>query len=377
MWKKVDTVVYYISPDFKFLPTIAIFSFLGAILKQINLANDKLLYTFNYDMINEKIKLISDKGCSIILFDSFETESVEDIQKAIEIFQEEVKCPIVSFITTKLNKYSKPFTGIWKIIELLYKTKNKYVNKEVSMVIGNKAGISHEKYHKFYCSDRSFASNVGLHFSTPDRFFLGTQTEIQWEWNKLCLDKFQLDKILHRANNIKHPIILDEINKLPISDKYTIIVTGLPICGKTTFIQKLKRKWDAEYNKGTIETNTDNINIDILEQWVVDSLTKNNSIIVELNSILLNLTRIIKKSMELKTPILIVEIKTPLKIQYLLNCLRVQTSKTPDTVLISKYTLDAHNKKCESPLYNIPCIIRIVYPFVLQPIDELWYKYSL
>ena len=73
MWKKVDTVVYYISPEFKFLPTIAIFSFIGSIVKNITVVNDdqKLEYLYDISIIKEKINLIAGKGASIILFDSF------------------------------------------------------------------------------------------------------------------------------------------------------------------------------------------------------------------------------------------------------------------------------------------------------------------
>ena len=118
MWKKVDTVVYYISPEFKFSQTIAIFSFIGSIVKNITVVSDdkKLEYLYDISIIKEKINLIAGKGASIILFDSFNTNEVGEIQKAIEIFQDNVNCPIVSFISTKLNKYSKPFTGMLKTL---------------------------------------------------------------------------------------------------------------------------------------------------------------------------------------------------------------------------------------------------------------------
>ena len=382
MWKKVDTVVYYISPEFKFLPTIAIFSFIGSIVKNITVVSDdqKLEYLYDISIIKEKINLIAGKGASIILFDSFNTDDVGEIQKAIEIFQDNVNCPIVSFISTKLNKYSKPFTGMLKIIELFYKNKNKTINKSLSMMIGNKAGRINRKNKKIDkgCADRAFACNAGLHFSIPERFFLGIQDFIKWEWDKNLLNKVQCSNLL-TVDSSKVPIILDEINKLPISNKYTIIVTGPSLCGKTTFINKLKRKWDADYNKGGVEINTENLsNTEQCETWITEILAKSQSVIIELNCIGLNMTKIIKKSMEFKTPILIIEIKATPKISYLLNCIRVQTAKSPDTTLIPLMYLNKYNKQYTRPAYSeIPCIKHIEFPFVMQQCDDLWFEYSL
>ena len=101
-------------------------------------------------------------------------EYIDDIRKSIELFQTEAGIPIISFISTRINKYSKPFTGMWKIIELLYRRESKTIEKPLSLVIGNKAGRINIKRRKIdkNCSDRAFAHNIKLNFTTPDRFFL-------------------------------------------------------------------------------------------------------------------------------------------------------------------------------------------------------------
>jgi DNA 3'-phosphatase len=383
MWKKVDTVVYYISPEFKFSATIAIFSFIGTIVKKITVVNDenKLEYLYDISLIKEKINLISEKGASIILYDSFATEFVDEVKKAIEIFQNDINCPIVSFISTKSNKYSKPFTGMIKIIELFYKNKNKTINKNLSIMIGNKAGRVGKNNRKIdkSCSDRAFAFNTGLHFSMPERFFLGNQNFITWEWDKHILNKPQREVLLNSASAITSPIILDKINILPVSTKYTIIVTGPPICGKTTLIKKLKRKWDADYNKGIIEINTSNLNnTEQAEKWVAEMLSKPQSIIIELTCIILNITKIIKKSMELGTPILIIEIKASPRILYLLDCIKVQQSASPDIILLARNYWNIYYKQYKKPTYDdILCVKHVEFPFIIQPSEEFWYEYSL
>ena len=270
-WKKCDTVVYYINPDFKFHQTIAMFSFVGSIVKRVipeldingekNNTYKQLDYLYDRQKIKEKIKSITDKGASIILYDSFKTDSLDEIQNAIETFQKDVECPIASFISTKANRYSKPFTGMCKFIELLYKGQNKKIKKSVSMVIGNKAGLISFKRRKLYntCTDRAFAYNIGLNFTTPERFFLELSKFSLWEWDGNILDKENRSILINNMYKIPIPIIIDEINKLPESNKYTVIVTGTPSCGKTTFAKKIKRKWDVDYNKGIVEIVSDNI----------------------------------------------------------------------------------------------------------------------
>ena len=49
MWKNVDTVIYYTHADFKFLPTIAIFSFIGTIVKRVIPDSGKTLNSHTYN----------------------------------------------------------------------------------------------------------------------------------------------------------------------------------------------------------------------------------------------------------------------------------------------------------------------------------------
>jgi len=390
MWKNVDTVIYYTHADFKFLPTIAIFSFIGTIVKrvipdsgpncEIPEEEKKLDYLYDVKIIKEKIKTITDKGASIVLFDSFRTEYVEDIQKAIEMFQTDMGCPMVSFMSTKANKYSKPFTGMMKIMELFYKNQNKTINKAMSMVIGNKAGRITFKRRKVDrgCADRAFANNAGLNFTTPDRFFLGKTHFSIWEWDTQILDKPNREMWVTNTNRMTVPILIDEINKLPKSDKYTIIVTGTPSCGKTTFAKKIKRKWDGDYNKGIIELISDNTaTIDAMDARIEEVLSNNQSIIADLTCTSVNVTRIVKKSMENKTPILIVEIRTNSKIAQLLDFMKVQTSISPDVITYTKLDWDKYYRQYIRPTYtNVPCVLHIEFPLVIKLSEEFWFEYS-
>lgn len=383
MWKTSDTVKYYLNTDFKFSQTVAIFSFIGSIVKKVvpNESSDKLLYIYDINIIKEKLKLITDNGASIILIDSFNTDSIDDIQKSIEIFQKDINYPIISFISTKHNKFSKPFTGIWKIIELLYKNKNKNINKSISMVIGNKAGRISLKLKKIDsgCSDRSFAYNIGLKFVTPDKFFLDDNKFNLWTWDAELFDKTLIESFVSNTNKMHIPIIHDEINKLCVSNKYTIIVTGSPSCGKTTFAKKIKRKWDIDYNKGLIENVSRNLmNICEIEKEMDIILSANKSVIVDLICIGEEITKIVKKSMENKSPILIIEIKTSRKIDQLLDFIKVQKALSSDINIFTKLEWNNYYRQYTQPTYmGVSCVRYIEFPLILELSDEFWFEYSI
>ena len=353
MWKHVDTVTYYISDDFKFSPSIAIFSFIGTIVKKVDLATAQPKYTFPEAILKEKMESIG--AASIIVYDSFNTTNLTSIKTAFEQFQKLIGCPMIAFFSTARNKYSKPFTGVWKLIELLYKKHEKTINKPSSLIIGNRAGrVTIKQIKKDRdCTDRAFANNISISFVTPEKFFLNDNKLSLWAWDTI-LNKKAREKLV--ADNKSVPIILDEIKLLPKSDKYTIIITGPPSCGKTTLAKKIKRKWDAENGIIEIVGETD--------------INKAPSVIIETQ----NLTNIIKASMEKLAPILIIEIQCDEYISQLIDFMKVQTQ---NSILKPKTYFAQYKFRRPKNIYeNIPCVRYVKFPLVLQSCEELWFEYS-
>ena len=375
MWKHVDTVTYYISDEFKFYPTVAIFSFIGTIIKKVEFSketlgeNIKIKYAFDELILKKRIESIN-TSVSIIIYDSFNTSNLNSIKYAFEQFQKLMGCPMVAFFSTAKNKYSKPFTGMWKIIELFYKKQNKSINKPTSLIIGNRAGritIKQDKKDKD-CSDRAFAHNIDISFVIPEKFFLNDTKLHLWSWDVTILNKLSRQKII--AKNAISPIILDEVNLLPKNNTYTILITGNPSCGKTTFAKKIKRKWDADYKMGVIELISD----DILTK-LTDNLGASRSVIIDGN---VCITSVIKTSMEKMTPILIIEIVTDEYVSQLLDFMKVQSTNSilrPKNY-ISQFYKHFYKKTCYKEKYaNIQCVRYIEFPLVLNSCEELWYEY--
>ena len=378
MWKSRNTIEYYIDENFTYSTNIAIFSFIGTIVKNVSGPNvHKLKYLYKFNNIKAKLDLIHNNGGSIIIIDSFNSVYLENIKNAIDMFKLEMGYPIISFLSTKQNKYSKPFTGIWEIIEFLYKNKLKKIDLAKSIVIGNKAGritLNKKKIDKS-CLDRSFAHNIGIFFTTPDSFFLEENKFILWTWSPDIIDKQTRAIWANNATKIEVPIILDELNKLPISDNYTIIITGGPSCGKTTFAKKIKRKWDCDYKRGMIEYVSDNtLHIDELIANMI--VLKNQSIIVDLTCYINNITKVIKQSMEDKKPILVLEIITNKPMLKLLDFIKVQQSKSNDVTICTTAVLNTYYSQYIKPDFKeIPCVRYIEFPLVINLSDAFWFEY--
>jgi hypothetical protein len=123
MWKYIDSVIYYISPEFKFNKSLVIFNFIDTLVKlKKNFTNVKLKYKYN--CIKTKLQEISANGASIIVFQSFYNDDLDHIKELFDLFICDTGLPITAFFTTERNKYMKPLNNIWKLIQLFYKKRD-------------------------------------------------------------------------------------------------------------------------------------------------------------------------------------------------------------------------------------------------------------
>lgn len=340
-----------------------------------------------FDNIKEKLTEIHEKGASIIVYHSCDFAG-EKYMRAFELLKEELQLPIVAFFSTCQNRYSKPFTGMWQLINLFYKKENKTINKETSMYIGNLAGRL--KYDKkrldASCDDRAFAHNIGMNFTTPERFFLNNTKLQLWSWDSNVLGIEERENVMRYNKKLYIPIILDEVKSMPKSNQYTIVIIGVPSCGKTTLAKKVKRKWDAEFklenahemNINIIESLSGNtLSIDEIITKLETNVSTGKSTIIDITTNNSNLLKIIRKSMEYKTPILLIEFQVNIHVAKLLNCVKIQTSNKPTDILFKEKQWDEYYKNYTPIDYKkIPCIKYLQYPVILQNSEALWLQYK-
>lgn len=385
MWKEVDTVIYYLHPNFKYNPALAIFSFIETIIpmEQSN-KDEEIKLKYCNDEIKPRLLEISEKGASIIIYHPIEIFRSEFLlnhaKKYFEKLIEDTDLPIVAFFSTKRNKYSKPFTNIWKLIELFYLKQNKTIDKSKSICVGHNAGriTATKKIIDYSCADRAFAHNVGIKFYTPEIIFQKSYKVVTWQYSPDIINQIDRKAVAEVKHRIIPPVIIDEINGLSKSDTYTLIITGPYSCGKTTLSKKIKRKWEADYKIGKVEHISENdYEIPEIENKIHETLKKKTSVIVDLNCILTNITKIIKVSMENKTPILIIEIKIEKELCRLLDFVKIQKSTNVKDCIITKYFWYEYYMQYKKPTYSIlPCVRHVEFPMTVELSEEYWYEYS-
>ena len=380
MWKDIDTVLYYIDPKFEFNESVAVFSLIDTLIKNTK----KLEYL--YDNIKLKLIDLNQRHASIIIIHSFYECDISYIKQKMDNMISDLQIPIIAFFSTKPNRYAKPFTNIWKVIEILYNRENKNINKSLSIYVGNAAGRVFRKmstYKKLIitnidksCSDRAFANNIGLTFYTPEMFFIGDLNPIMWNYGDNSINNDNKKLQLYAVNP---PIIKNELDKLDKCDKYIIIVTGPPSCGKTTLAEKIKKKLyvDSDINMTHISENNYQKSIESkLYSDITDAL-KDNSVIVDLDCYLINIQKINNIISNLKIKGLLIDINLPFNMCVLFNFIKVQNSKKPD-ILFKEISIfdNFYNQYIKSSVEIMSNLIYIKFPLQINISEEFWFIYT-
>ncbi|CAH2312051.1 bifunctional polynucleotide phosphatase kinase isoform X1, partial [Pelobates cultripes] len=128
-----------------------------------------------------------------------------------------------------MGMYRKPVTGMWDY--LCEKGDDGFpVQKEDCLYVGDAAGRSanwapDRKKKDFSCSDRLFALNIGLKFSTPEEFFLGWKTA-----------PFHLPNFDPRTLDPNAPLH-DPAASLISPPTEVAVTVGFPAVGKSKFVK--------------------------------------------------------------------------------------------------------------------------------------------
>lgn len=386
-----SSIIYYISNNFTYMPSIACFNLYDTLVKRKNSASSNMSDIIIYDeIVNITLNNLNNKASFVIFTDQINKSfnSIKLLLKKITIL---LKFPFIIICSTKDNCFKKPNTNMWKILENLYKFKEKTINVDKSLYIGSQAG-DYIKSTKNYNSDvdRAFAYNLGLKFTIPCSFFTKDILAIKWRWNNNVLNNNQKRELLETSKKLSEPDLFVELKKINTSknptDTVVFLILAPPSSGKTTLCNRIKESWDKEMqhitNKLLI---TDRNNYTSSNQYynAIDIFLQNNRSIIIKNDFYTecgydNLFKLLNKY---KIFTLVINIDINHNIPYLLNCIKIQVSKYHTNERINFKKINEYYKRTDvdkisnrdiSTHHNV---LYINYPFVIRERKEFWYKY--
>ena len=235
-WQRLDSIYYYINPiRNKESCKIAAFDWDHTIIKPNKTIHPQNIndWKFCYQNISDKLLSLSKEGYLIIVFSNQSALNKPDRKDIILGRIKEVlratQLPLNFIISGSNDKYRKPNTGMWDILDNLF---NISVDKSNSFYVGDAAGRQYLSSTKkdFSSSDRYFAYNIGIPFMTPEEYFLNDTQKNYVYIDDLPLQQFKLLNSHHRFCN-PHIVISKNIPEL-------IIMVGYPSCGKSSFVKK-------------------------------------------------------------------------------------------------------------------------------------------
>lgn len=352
--KKENIGIWIWIPDnYQFKQSIAFFTLKNNLLIKNelykNTSNSNLINNAEYVLVSPLENLI--KNATIVIYENYATQELVDMY----ITYIANKIPSIAIFSFIKNRYSKPFTGGYELLNELAITTNKdfKFNTKLSIMVSNNIGIN-----KFYY-DRAFANNIGITtITTPDIFFRSSNRIIEWSYPTYILTINQKKKLFKFNGEPSFASFLAP------ECKNVIAITGPPHSGKTVLARRIalylqncdiyKNEYPNNVSKSMIHISTsptypDKIN---LLKWIIDNdIGSPNMVWIELD---------ISKS--------IVE---------LFRYLRVQINKKNNYILSDYSNITSYYKKLEFlPECTIPNNINhMIFPIVLKNIPELYYIY--
>ncbi|KAL8769358.1 MAG: hypothetical protein Q9194_005453 [Teloschistes cf. exilis] len=151
--------------------------------------------------------------------------------KANAVFNQ-LDIPIILLAASARDQYRKPRTGMWnELLEELDLDIGEGADLQNSFFVGDAGGRAARSGAKadHSCSDRNFATNIGISFKTPEEFFLH-------EAPQPFMRDFEPSDYLSRTTSTlldTNPVIIGKKNPMDI-----IVFCGSPAAGKSSFFWK-------------------------------------------------------------------------------------------------------------------------------------------
>lgn len=404
-------------PEFLYYNKIAGFSFNNTLIKlKTGMANNQrdAWKPLNNKVISKLVE-IHEQQYSIVIFSNQMDiakgkYSKDDLKYKFDEFVKLVfkkNIPILGFFSLEKNFCQKPYTGMWKIMESLYR-KNKYPlpNRDKSIFIGNLGGRRslYRKYAKRSSDssyiDRAFAYNVSMKYKTPEMFFNDEKIRREWKYGDYILSKEEMLQIQSESQNKEYTNVFNHGVKYFIKSsfgdlkQFLIIMVGPPKSSKSSLVNYIVDDTKDCVERKKIKpwtvidpmsfSNKNSYSLKKCSTKITEEITYGNSVIVdgingttECRASYIDLVKDFDN-----IGILMIEMRVSLKLAKHLNHMKVEMSNDFNITPTANTSFMKFNREYERPLIkefldiNPKRVNIIYYPFLLVNMKEFWFIYG-
>ncbi|PNS17341.1 Bifunctional polynucleotide phosphatase/kinase [Sphaceloma murrayae] len=158
-------------------------------------------------------------------------KKVAEWKQKVKAVLDTLDLPIAVYAARDHDLYRKPRVGMWEQLLADHHLSADDVNLDESIFVGDAAGrtASSKGNRDFSCSDRDFASNVGIPFKTPEEYFLNEEPRPFAR----AFEPKQYLKTVNDTDTDSSPIVYTRRNPQDM-----ILFVGSPGAGKSTFYHR-------------------------------------------------------------------------------------------------------------------------------------------
>ena len=233
-WISYKSILYYNPPESNDSSKIAAFDMGNTLITSASgrtFPPSRIDWKWMYPNIPKKLNELHENGYKIVILSNQLAigrgkTSKGTIQGKILDIEEECDVPLSAVLATIDDEFRKPSPNLFEFFTEAMITKN--VDYKESFYVGDLAGRINEwapgKTKDKGCTDRKFASNIGINFKTPEEFFLDEKTA-PFEWGTIN------PKLIEEADTFNSEEFISD-------EQEVIIFVGYPSSGKTTFAKQ-------------------------------------------------------------------------------------------------------------------------------------------
>lgn len=378
-WKNLGTVLIFHPPDFQFNGSVLIVELDYGLVKPIS--NTKLydetkdasLEVYDEEFLKKLHQESKDRSI-VVLSNQIKKGrlAIDLIKRKMEYIVAKAEFPMLGIFAMVPNKFMKPHTGMWSLLQTYYDVHGKRnVNK--ALIVSNDGGLLVEKKLRytgpklekgekrpppkfkkimgFADTDRAFGNNTGIPYVTIGEF-LGFRDE-EFAWDPTVLDPTIRAEVVKILSAVENPNPFQEIGKIKKVDTYLVFVMGPPCSGKTAFASWFVKTWTesdfGKFNK-VLHLGPDMTKAAIRGQFQ-KNIKKRISVVIDGKCESCAMRRPFLKyiSRMKNVGVLCVEVSVGLKMAGVFNHTRVQQAETDDVMLYSGKEYHYYNGIREEP----------------------------